>query len=220
MYLVVGLGNPGPQYAGNRHNAGFMVIERLRERWEAPPLREKFSARFCKAEFRGEDVVLLQPQTYMNLSGESVQKAMRFFKVPLERVIVIYDELDLDFETLRIKVGGGTAGHNGLKSIVQHGGSNDFVRVRFGIGRPKHGEAHGHVLGDFGADERITLDKVVDDAAKMVEAIVGKGVQTAMNRLNKGKGGRNAKKPKPPRKSPAEGASETAAPTVTSPAED
>lgn len=197
MYLVVGLGNPGPQYAANRHNAGFMVVERVRERWEAPPLREKFSGRFCKAEYKGEDVVLLMPQTYMNLSGESVQKAMRFFKVPLERVIVIHDELDLDFEELRIKVGGGTAGHNGLKSMVQQCGGPGFVRIRFGIGRPKHGAAHGHVLGDFSSDEKITLDKVIDDAAKRVEAIVDKGVSTAMNRMNKGKGGRNAKKPKP-----------------------
>ena len=118
----------------------------------------------------------------MNLSGESVQAAMRFFKVPLERVIVLHDELDLPFGTVRIKIGGGTAGHNGLKSIVQHGGGNSFVRLRIGIGRPRSGRPEGYVLSDFPAIERAELPDVLDGAVDMVASVLADGPQAAMNR--------------------------------------
>ncbi len=184
MLLVAGLGNPGPKYAGNRHNVGFMVVERLAERWDYVTFREKFKGRFAKASFGGEDVGLLEPLTYMNLSGESVQKALAFFKIGLDDLLVVHDELDLPYGEVRIKVGGGTAGHNGLRSIVRQCGGNDFTRVRVGIGRPRSGAVEGHVLSDFSSDERATLTDVVDRAADMVEAIVDKGPRAAMNALH------------------------------------
>lgn len=185
MALIVGLGNPGPKYAGNRHNVGFMVTDHLAERWRAPAWREKFSGRFTKTVVAGEDVVLLEPLTYMNLSGESLQKAMRFFKVSLEEVVVVHDELDHPYGEVRIKVGGGTAGHNGLKSIVQHCGGNGFTRVRFGIGRPKHGPVDKYVLSDFSSDERIDVDSLIARAADMAEAVVRDGTEKAMRTFHR-----------------------------------
>jgi peptidyl-tRNA hydrolase, PTH1 family len=181
MFLVVGLGNPGVKYAGNRHNVGFMVIDRLAERLKAGAFREKFSGEFVRAS--SPDVVLLKPMTFMNLSGESVQLAMQFFKVGLADVICVHDELDLAYGDTKIKLGGGTAGHNGLKSMVQHVGEG-FVRVRVGIGRPRGGDAVPHVLGDFSAAERPTLPDVLDHAAQGVESILAKGVAKAMNAFN------------------------------------
>src|SRR5687768_9114170 len=119
MYMVVGLGNPGAKYEGNRHNVGFMVVDRLASRLGASPFREKFKGVFTKAPVGADDVVLIKPMTYMNVSGESVQPAAAFFRVPLDRIVVVHDELDLPFGTLRLKVGGGSAGHNGLKSLTQ-----------------------------------------------------------------------------------------------------
>jgi len=182
MHLVVGLGNPGPKYASHRHNVGFMVVDLLARRWGAPALRDKFKGQFAKETFRGEDVVLLEPQTYMNLSGESVRPAMDFFKVPLQQVVVVHDELDLPFGTCRIKKGGGAAGHNGLKSITQHCGGNGFLRVRVGIGRPRSGRPEGYVLSDFSASEKAELEDVLEAAARMVESLVEEGPQKAMNR--------------------------------------
>jgi PTH1 family peptidyl-tRNA hydrolase len=187
VYLVVGLGNPGTKYAGNRHNVGFMVVDALVDRWSAPALRDKFKGEFAKTDFGDRDVVLLKPQTYMNLSGESVQPAMQFFKIALGRVVVVHDELDLPFGEVRIKVGGGAAGHNGLKSIIQHGGGNGFIRVRVGIGRPRSGRPEGYVLSDFAAIERAELPDVLERAAVAVEGIVRDGPQKAMNRLHGGK---------------------------------
>jgi len=187
VHLITGLGNPEPQYEGNRHNVGFMVIDRLVDRWRAPSLREKFKGEFAKASFRGEDAVLLEPMTFMNLSGESVRPAMQFFKIALGEVIVIHDELDLPFGEVRIKVGGGAAGHNGLKSIIQHGGGNGFLRVRVGIGRPRSGRPEGYVLSDFAAIERAELPDVLDRAAAAVEGILVDGAPKAMNRLHGGK---------------------------------
>ncbi len=129
--------------------------------------------------------MLLKPMTYMNLSGESVQKAMTFYKIPLEQVIVVHDELDLDEGTIRIKVGGGTAGHNGLKSIVQQCGGKDFVRIRHGIGRPRGGPTAAYVLSDFNVDERATLSDRVEDAADRAVAVVKLGAIDAMNRYNR-----------------------------------
>ena len=183
--LVVGLGNPGPQYAGNRHNVGFMVMDLLAERWRAPLWKEKFQGLFTKTTVGGEDVVLLKPMTYMNLSGESVQKALRFFKTPLEEVVVVHDELDHAFGEVRIKIGGGTAGHNGLKSMVQHGGGKDFVRVRFGIGRPRGGPVDKYVLSDFPTDERAELPLLVERTADMTEAIVRGGTAKAMREFHR-----------------------------------
>jgi PTH1 family peptidyl-tRNA hydrolase len=186
MWLVVGLGNPGDQYARNRHNVGFRVLDLLASRWRAGPMKEKFSGLWTKAAYAGEDVVLLAPQTYMNLSGESVQKAMTFFKVPLESVVVVHDELDLPWKDVRIKVGGGHAGNNGIRSIMQHCGA-EFVRVRVGIGKPPRGTTESWVLGDFDAMESAELPDVLNAASLAAEAVLQVGAEAAMNKVH-GKG--------------------------------
>lgn len=182
MFLIVGLGNPGPKYASHRHNVGFMVVEELARRWGAPAFRKKLEGGFARAEHGDESVVLLEPHTFMNRSGQSVRAAMDFFDVPLERVLVVHDELDLPFGTVRIKVGGGAAGHNGLKSVTQHGGGNGFLRLRVGIGRPPGGPPTGWVLSDFSSAERADLPAVLERAAQMVESVLTEGVERAMNR--------------------------------------
>lgn len=185
MHLIVGLGNPGPKYVGNRHNIGFLVVDHLADDLGVS-FREKFKGEVGKGRLRTEDVVLLKPMTFMNLSGESVQKAMAFYKIPLENVIVVHDELDLDEGTIRIKQGGGTAGHNGLKSIVQHCGGPDFVRIRYGVGRPRGGQATAnYVLSDFNADEMAVLSDGIANAIKRVEAVIRLGISDAMNRYNR-----------------------------------
>ncbi|MFT3923072.1 MAG: aminoacyl-tRNA hydrolase [Myxococcales bacterium] len=181
MLLVVGLGNPGQKYAATRHNVGFMVVELLAERFKAGPFREKFSGVFARST--SPDVALLKPQTFMNLSGESVQQAMQFFKVELKDVLVVHDELDVPFGECRLKQGGGAAGHNGLRSIMQHCGGEGFPRLRVGIGRPR-GEGVSHVLGEFSASEKPVLGDVLQAAALGVETILAKGVAQAMNTFN------------------------------------
>jgi len=181
-HLIAGLGNPGPKYAGHRHNVGFMVVDELARRWGAPSFREKFKGEFTKVAVGDQDLVLLKPMTFMNLSGESVQAAMRFFKVPVDRVLCVHDELDLDYGVVRIKVGGGTAGHNGLRSMVEHCGGPGFVRCRVGIGRPSRGRPEGYVLSDFNSLERVELSMVLELAADMAETAVREGARQSMNR--------------------------------------
>lgn len=183
MWLVVGLGNPGAAYAKNRHNVGFMAVRRVAERAKAPDFKDKFSGSFCRAKIGGEDAALLAPLTYMNLSGTSVRKAMDFFKIPIERVLVIHDEMDLPFRDLRVKVGGGAAGHNGLKSVTQHC-TADFVRLRIGVGRPPRGSAEEWVLGNFDVSESAELPDVLDAAALAAEAVVLRGPGAAQNSVN------------------------------------
>ncbi len=185
MHLVVGLGNPGPQYELNRHNVGFLAIDRIADRANAPSFREKFKGAFTRARLGGEDVVLLKPMTFMNLSGESVRPAMDFFKIDLEDVIVIHDELDIDPGVVRIKSAGGTAGHNGLKSIVKHCGGPGFQRIRVGIGRPPRGNPVNWVLGDFDEMDRAELPDVLDRVEEAIAAIARGGVKDAMNKLNR-----------------------------------
>lgn len=182
MYIVVGLGNPGSKYQNHRHNVGFMVIERLADRFGREPFRDKFQGLFAKASLGSAEVGLLKPQTFMNLSGQSTQKALAFFKVELANLIVVHDELDLPFGTIRVKLGGGAAGHNGIKSIVQCCGGPDFVRVRVGLGRPRSGSGGANfVLSDFSRDECAELPNVLDSASLAVSDIVTRGVQAAMN---------------------------------------
>ncbi len=181
-WLVVGLGNPGREYADNRHNIGFMVVDELARR-AGTELREKFNGRFAKARFGDEDVILLEPMTFMNRSGISVGAAGAFFKVPQDRTLVVHDELDLPFGQLRIKTGGGHAGHNGLRSIFAHFGS-DFVRVRAGIGRPVHGDVSGYVLAGFGRDEAPVVPRFIDAAADAVDRVVREGPGPVMNAYN------------------------------------
>lgn len=185
MYLVTGLGNPGPKYERNRHNVGFMVLERFAQQHHAPAFRERFSGRFSKLAISGEDVLLLEPTTYMNLSGRAVQQAMHFFKVGLSRLITVHDELDLPFGTVRIKTGGGTAGHRGIASLVECCGGADFCRLRVGIGRPPQGVAvESYVLHDFSSQESAELPDVLERASAALTDVVIRGTRAAMNLHN------------------------------------
>jgi len=166
MQLFVGLGNPGSQYEGNRHNIGFMAVDRIAQEHGFGPWRSRFRGLAAEGTLNGEKVLLLKPQTYMNLSGESVAEAMRFYKLPLEALLVFHDELDVAPGKLKMKVGGGSAGHNGLRSIDSHLGPN-FRRARLGIGHPGAKErVHGWVLGDFAKADQTWLDAFLDALAK------------------------------------------------------
>lgn len=165
MRLFVGLGNPGARYAGNRHNIGFMAITRLAEVHRASPWRSKFQGDVAELRLGSEKLILLRPTTYMNESGRSVQEAARFFQLGLDRITVFHDELDLAFGRVRVKVGGGHAGNNGIRSIAGHMGP-DFQRVRLGIGHPGHKDLVSHyVLSDFSKAERAYVDDLVDAVA-------------------------------------------------------
>jgi peptidyl-tRNA hydrolase, PTH1 family len=184
VYLVAGLGNPGPKYEKNRHNVGFRVVERFAQDHHAPAFRDRFQGRFAKLAVSGHDVVLLEPLTYMNLSGRSVQQALHFFKLPRTALIAVYDELDLPFGTVRIKVGGGTAGHRGVASIMESCGGQDFCRLRVGIGRPRSGTVENFVLGDFSSEESARLSSVLESASAALTDIVIRGATAAMNLHN------------------------------------
>jgi PTH1 family peptidyl-tRNA hydrolase len=161
MRLFVGLGNPGPRYAKNRHNIGFMAVNEIARAHHATPWRRRFQGEIAEATVGGERVLILKPETYMNESGRAVAEAQRFFKIPLDDVTVFYDELDLQPAKLRVKVGGGNAGHNGLRSITAHCG-NDYRRVRIGIGHPGHKAlVQPHVLGDFAKSEEPWVEDLI-----------------------------------------------------------
>ena len=186
MHLIVGLGNPGADYAKTRHNAGFLLAERLAELWQANWTNErKFLARVAKAERSGQKVLLAEPQTFMNLSGESVGALVKYYQLPLEKILVAVDDADLPLGEIRLRPGGGTGGHHGLESVTQHLGSKNFARLRIGIGRKDEArEITGHVLGKFGADEAALLKKVLGRAADQMECWVDAGLQKAMNQFN------------------------------------
>ncbi len=184
-WLVVGLGNPGPEYAGNRHNAGYMVVDLLAERMGGRFKAHKARAEVVEGRLAGQRAVLAKPRSYMNESGGPVKALSDFFKVPVERIIVVHDELDIPFGALRLKQGGGDNGHNGLKSVTRALGSREYHRVRFGIGRPPgRMDAATFVLRDFSAAERKELPLLVDRAADAVEAIIAYGLERAQNQYN------------------------------------
>ncbi|MGZ4590593.1 MAG: aminoacyl-tRNA hydrolase [Actinomycetes bacterium] len=185
VWLVVGLGNPGAGYAGNRHNVGFMVVDLLAERMAARFKAHKSRADVVEGRLAGTRVVLAKPRTFMNDSGGPVAALRDFFKVPLDRLVVVHDELDLPYGGLRLKQGGGDNGHNGLKSLRRSLGSGEFHRVRFGIGRPPgRMDAASFVLRDFGAAERKDLPVDIDRTADAVEALVTEGLERAQNTFN------------------------------------
>ena len=188
-WLLVGLGNPGREYAHNRHNIGFMTVERWLDRHWPPgvgdPWREKFHGRVAMGQGGFGRCVVLQPQTYMNRSGKSVVAASQFYRTPPERIIVAHDELDFEFGRVAIKAGGGHGGHNGLRDIAGLLGSRDFLRIRVGIGRPlKGGNVSKWVLSDFTTEEAAELPDVVDRAAEAIDATLERGVAAAMNAFN------------------------------------
>lgn len=162
MKLLVGLGNPGNEYTDTRHNAGFMVVDEVRLAAGMAAWKAGFKGLVAKGKVAGEDVVLLKPQTFMNLSGASVQAAMAFYKVAAKDVLVVHDELDIPLAQVKFKVGGGDAGHNGLKSITGALGTAEYARLRFGIGRPVHkAQVSDYVLHRFDADEALVVDERV-----------------------------------------------------------
>jgi PTH1 family peptidyl-tRNA hydrolase len=189
MKLICGLGNPGREYERNRHNIGFMVVEAMLPRARAELNQEKFQAKVGQGTLGGERILFVEPQTYMNLSGRSLAEAARFYKVAVEDILVIHDELDLPFGRLQLKAGGGTGGHNGLKSSVQSLGADGFIRLRFGIGKPEGPNAKervaGYVLSNFDDGERRQLEELIGRASDMAETWAREGLATAMNRFNR-----------------------------------
>ena len=187
-HLVVGLGNPGPAYRGNRHNVGFLVLDLLAERVGGRFSRHKARADVIEGRLGhppAPRVVLAEPRSYMNESGGPVAGLCGFYKIPVEQLVVVHDELDLPYGSLRLKRGGGDNGHNGLRSITRSLGSREYLRVRFGIGRPPgRMDPADYVLRDFSAAERKDLDFHLDRAADAVETLVRDGLESAQNRYN------------------------------------
>jgi PTH1 family peptidyl-tRNA hydrolase len=189
-WLVVGLGNPGREYAGNRHNVGFGVADLLASRVGAKFGRHKRAVAEVaegRLGFGGPKLILVKPLTYMNLSGAPVVSLAQFFKVPVDNVLAVHDELDVPFGQVRVKRGGGEGGHNGLRSMSKSLGSKEYARVRFGIGRPPgRQDPADYVLSDFSGAERKELDFLIDRAADVVEAVVLEGVEWAQNKYHGG----------------------------------
>jgi PTH1 family peptidyl-tRNA hydrolase len=181
MYLMIGLGNPGSRYARTRHNIGFMVLEKIAAQWKISLTQKSFDALWNRGKINNVSVLLAMPQTYMNLSGKSVGRLMAYYKVDIDHVIVIHDDLDLPFGTIRLKKGGGDAGHKGLKSVITALGSADFLRIRMGIGKPadKAG-VENYVLQKFNQEEQGVLPESIQLAAEAAAGIVISGMQQAM----------------------------------------
>lgn len=185
MYIIIGLGNPSKQYEKTRHNVGFEVIDVLADKLNIDVGDKKHKALCGKGVYDGKRIVLLKPQTFMNLSGESVRAAVDFYKVLPEDVIIIYDDVSLDPGQLRIRLKGSAGGHNGIKSIISHLGTQEFPRVKVGVGeKPKEMDLADYVLGHFTGGEREIMDAAFRDAADAVCAMISEGADTAMNHYN------------------------------------
>jgi peptidyl-tRNA hydrolase, PTH1 family len=187
LRLIVGLGNPGAEYARSRHNVGFMVVERLGTRWQSGDwsYEKKFNARLVRVERATGRVLLCEPQTYMNSSGEAVAAVLAYYQLTPEKLLVVLDDADLPLGELRLRPGGGTGGHHGLESVERLLGTSDYPRLRVGIGR-RDGEREitGHVLGRFGSTEAPLVDTVLVRAVEQAECWLDAGMQKAMNQFN------------------------------------
>ena len=184
MFLIVGLGNPGTKYENNRHNIGFMAVDAMHRRHNFSAWSEKYKGQISKGEITGMSVILLKPMTFMNLSGESIQQTANFFKIPPENIIVLHDELDLEPLRVKIKVGGGNGGHNGLKSAQQMLGTANFKRIRMGIGHPgDKDKVSPYVLSDFSKKERPDFDVLCEHIADHIPAILKGDDAKVMNTL-------------------------------------
>lgn len=222
LWLVVGLGNPGTKYDGTRHNIGFRVVDEIARANGIPLTKAKATAQVGLGKIGGEPVMLVKPLTFMNLSGESVGKLSRYYKVPREKVLVIYDDLDLPNAQVKLKLKGGHGGHNGMRSIIEHfSGKSDFPRLRIGIGRPTNNRIPivKHVLQRFAKDEQEDIDFAVHDCVKIVESVMVDGLEKALSTSNNKKKNPNYKKKnanakpkvaKPPAKASAAAAEEPA----------
>ncbi len=201
--MIAGLGNPEARYARNRHNIGFEVVDAFAESVGADSWRSKFNGEIARCRTSQLDVLLVRPMTYMNESGRCIQSVLSFFRIPSSDLLVVHDELDLPFGTLRLKPGGGHAGHNGLRSIIQHLGKPEFARLRVGIGKPPQGfrgEVADFVLSDFSAEQRDALPEVIDKAVKSLRLVLRRGLGEATKSLN------TRPKPKKSRPKPVPGA--------------
>ncbi|SNX53933.1 aminoacyl-tRNA hydrolase [Thermoanaerobacterium sp. RBIITD] len=183
MYIIAGLGNPGKEYEGTRHNMGFNVIDNLASKLNIDVLKLKFKSLIGEGIFKGEKIILQKPQTFMNLSGEAIYDIINFYKVPLSNLIVVYDDKDLDVGKIRIRKKGSAGGHNGMKSIIYLLNSEDFPRVRVGIGKPD-GDMIKHVLGRFNDSDMELVNSALSNASNAVLDIIENGVEHAMNLYN------------------------------------
>jgi PTH1 family peptidyl-tRNA hydrolase len=184
-YLIAGLGNPGRQYRSNRHNVGFMVLDKLAERLGVSFSRVESQALVTKADFEGNRLILVKPQTFMNLSGQAVVSLARFYKVPDDNLMVVFDDVDLPFGMLRLRPGGGSGGQKGMASIIERLGTQDFPRLRFGIDRPPgRMDAADYVLQDFSRSQIEFLPSLLDRAVEAILLFVDQGLEAAMNKFN------------------------------------
>ena len=185
MKIVVGLGNPGRQYERTRHNVGFMVVDRLASAHSLAFSREKFKAQLASGTVEGEDVLLVKPQTFMNLSGESVGALVRFYNQERSDLLIVYDDVDLPFGKLRLRPDGGSGGHKGVKSLIAHLGGEEVPRLRVGIrGEFAYDDMSGYVLGKFSSEERADLDGIIQTACEAVEAALTQPFDRVMTRFN------------------------------------
>lgn len=185
MYLIVGLGNPEPEYSNTRHNMGFDVINKISESSNIKVSKSKFDALYGMGEINNKKVILLKPQIYMNLSGESVIKFKKFYKISNKNIIVIYDDIDLKIGDIRLKPKGSSGTHNGMKSVIKNLKTEDFIRVRVGIGTPKHKEdIINYVIGAIPKREKEVLEQSIKKAAQSVIEILENGIDVAMNKFN------------------------------------
>lgn len=183
MFLIVGLGNPGKEYDGTRHNIGFAAVDYIADKYNIELNRIKFKGVFGEGFIDGKKVILLKPTTYMNLSGESIREVINFYKISNEEVIVIYDDISLEVGRLRIREKGSAGGHNGIKSIIAHLGTDVFSRIKIGVGQPK-GDLVNHVLGKFPSEDRTCLNEVLDVVVSASEVVIKDGTKEAMNKFN------------------------------------
>jgi len=193
--IIVGLGNPGPGYAKNRHNVGYQCVKRLAQRCDATSSRVMFKALTISAQIAGVKVVLARPLTFMNLSGQAVGPLLHWYHADLTDLLVICDDLDLPLGRIRLRSHGGSAGHKGMRSIIDTLGTQEFARLRIGIGRPAHGEPEDYVLNDFSQDESIVMQDAYDRAVAAVESFVLEGIAVAMNQFNSANGPTDAADP-------------------------
>ena len=185
IYLIVGLGNPGRRYERTRHNAGFMTVDRLYDILPSGTARSRFQAELIETRDGDKRVILAKPQTYMNDSGIAVSQIARWYKVSRDRLLVIYDELDLPFGSIRLRANGSAGGHNGVSSVIQHLHSQDFARLRVGIGRPRSGSTVPYVLSQFFSDEQKALPEIIDRASSAALLWLREGITVAMNEHNR-----------------------------------
>ena len=185
MYLIVGLGNPEPEYSKTRHNMGFDVINKIAENYDIEVTKKGFEGIYGIGEIEGTKVILLKPQTYMNESGKSVIKAKEYYKIPMENIIIIYDDIDLDVGVVKLRKKGGAGTHNGMKSVIEHLGKGDFIHIRIGTGKPEFKELLiSHVIGKLSDDEYEKLIPSIEKAAESIPEILKNGIDNAMNKFN------------------------------------